>query len=104
MCLQPLNPGAHTGPEEAVRPRSGRQRQPSTQGSQASGRREERKAEQMRQTLNRVAIPLLQWVVGLVVLLESFRTLLRGISAMHLAQTHGIHPVILIALAAPEMV
>jgi len=58
----------------------------------------------MRQTLKRVAIPLLQWVVGLVVLLESCRTLLRGISGLHVAQSHGIHPVILIALAAPEMV
>jgi hypothetical protein len=58
----------------------------------------------MRQTLNRVAIPVLQWVVGLVVLLESYRTLRFGISAMHQAQSHGIHPVILIALAAPEMI
>ena len=58
----------------------------------------------MRQTLKRVAIPLLQWVVGLVILLESYRTLQRGILGLHVAQSHGIHPVILIALAAPEMI
>lgn len=58
----------------------------------------------MRETLKRVAIPVLQWVVGLVVLLESYRTFWRGISGMHVAQSHGIHPVILIALAAPEMI
>jgi hypothetical protein len=58
----------------------------------------------MRHTLKRVAIPVLQWVVGLVVLLESYRTLQFGISAMHVAQSHGIHPVVLVGLAAPEMV
>jgi len=58
----------------------------------------------MTQTLKRVAIPLLQWVVGLVILLESYRTLQRGISGLHVTPSHGIHPVILIALAAPEMV
>ncbi|HEX8812244.1 MAG TPA: hypothetical protein VF742_09660 [Terracidiphilus sp.] len=58
----------------------------------------------MRPALKRLAIPVLQWVVGLVILLESYRTFRRGISNLHLAHAHGIHPVILVGLAGPEMI
>jgi len=58
----------------------------------------------MRQALKRIAIPMLHWVVGLVILLESYRTFWRGVSDLHLAYSQGIHPVILIGLAGPEMI
>ena len=58
----------------------------------------------MRTNLKSIAIPVLRWTVGLVVFLESYRTFRRGISGLHLAHSGGIHPVILLVLAGPEMV
>jgi len=58
----------------------------------------------MRANLKQIAIPVLRWTVGLVVFLESFRTFRFALSHLHLAQAHGIHPVVLLVLAGPEMV
>jgi len=58
----------------------------------------------MRANLKPIAIPVLRWTVGLVVFLESYRTFRWGILGLHQAHSQGIHPVILLALAGPEMV
>jgi hypothetical protein len=58
----------------------------------------------MKQSLNRAAISVLQWVLALVILLESYRAFRRGISDLHVAHAHGIHPAMLVGLAGPEMI
>src|SRR6266566_538708 len=104
MCLQPFNNSSHSRPEEILWTRPRRQRQPSTERGQAPRLSRKTKGSQMKFLLKRIAIPLLQWVVGLVVLLESYRTFRWGLASLHSSHTHGIHPVILLALAGPEII
>jgi len=50
------------------------------------------------------AITILTWVVGLVVLFESWRTVVWARANLYAAHVHGVHPLIALWLAVPEIV
>ena len=50
------------------------------------------------------AVSVLTWVVGLVVLFESWRTVVWARANLYAAHVHGVHPLIALGLAVPEIV